>query len=325
MTVVGPATVGGGAFDVLTLGEAMVSLRSPGPFALGRPLTPRLAGAESNVAIGLARLGHTVGWVGRVGRDEWGRLLLRELRAEGVDTSRVVLDDVAPTGLMFLEQRTADVSRVDYRRAGSAGSRLAAADVEVALSPAPRALHLTGITPALSDGAREAATCAAEKASAAGALVSLDVNFRSRLWNRAEAREALAPLTRHTDLVIASDDELDLLGRGDEAAAVASLLEAGVGRVAVKRGAAGASIWTAEGRVDQLAFAVTAVDTVGAGDAFCAGLLSGILDGLDAAGSLRRAVTLGAFAVGTHGDWEGLPTRADLDQFLHHLPGTTVR
>jgi 2-dehydro-3-deoxygluconokinase len=314
-----------GRLDVLTLGEAMVSFRSTGPFALGVPLTPGLAGAESNVAIGLARLGHTVSWVGRVGRDEWGRLLLRELRAEGVDTSHAVLDDVAPTGLMFLEQRTADVSRVDYRRAGSAGSRIAPADVQAALDMSPRLLHLTGITPALSDAALDAVTLAAERASAAGALVSLDVNFRSRLWTREQARAALGPLVRHTDLVIASDDELDVLAGGDEAAAVARLFQAGVGRVAIKRGAAGASLWTAAGRVDQQAFAVTAVDTVGAGDAFCAGLLSGLLDGLDAAGSLQRAATLGAFAVGTHGDWEGLPTRADLDQFLHHPPGTTVR
>jgi 2-dehydro-3-deoxygluconokinase len=308
----------------MTLGEAMVSFRAAGPFALGQPLVPRLAGAESNVAIGLARLGHRVRWVGRVGADPFGELLLRELRAEGVDTSRAVRDD-APTGMMFLEQRTADLARVEYRRAGSAGSRLSRADVTAALDRIPTVVHVTGITPALSDSARDAALAAAESASAAGAFVSLDVNYRSRLWSREAARTALAELVPHARLVIASDDELNLVSKGEEEDAVAALLDAGVAQVVVKRGARGASLWTADGRLDQAALAVETVDTVGAGDAFCAGFISGLLDGLDGRACLLRAATLGAFAVSTAGDWEGLPHRDGLDQLADHVPGSTVR
>jgi 2-dehydro-3-deoxygluconokinase len=311
--------------DVVTLGEAMASFRSTGSLALGSPVVPGLAGAESNVAIALARLGHAVQWVGRFGADRFGELALRELRAEGVGIDHVVTDPEAPTGLMFLEQRTADIAMVEYRRAGSAGSRLCPDDVAPALRPAPRAVHLSGVTPALSDSARAAFTSAIDLARDAGALVSLDVNHRARLWDRDEASAVLAPAARRTDLVVASEDELDLVAPGTEAEAVETLLGAGVTMVAVKRGPAGASLWTADGRADQPAFAVTSVDTVGAGDAFCAGFLSGWLNGLDGAECLERGALLGAWAVSTRGDWEGLPRRAELETLSRLAPGETVR
>ena len=311
--------------DVVTIGESMVAFRWPGPFGLGTSLVARLAGAESNVAIGLARLGHDVRWVGRVGADPFGDLVLRELRAEGVGTTNATRDPSAPTGLMFAESRTADVVRVEYRRAQSAGSRLAPSDVEAALEPLPRVLHLTGITPALSESAAAAVTRAAELASSAGVLVSLDVNFRALLWSRAEASAALRPLLRHIQLLIASEDELGLLADGEEDEAVSGLLASGLTRLAVKRGGAGATLWGPTGRCDVAARPVTAVDVVGAGDAFCAGLLSGLLDGLPDQAALARANALGAVAVSTHGDWEGLPRRHELDQLADTNVGSTHR
>lgn len=311
--------------DVVTIGESMVTFRWPGPFGLGTPLVARLAGAESNVAIGLVRLGHDVRWAGRVGQDAFGELVLRELQSEGVDTGAATMDPSAPTGLMFAESRTADVVRVQYRRADSAGSRLDTDDVEAALDPLARVLHLTGITPALSETAAAAVTRAAEIASAAGVLVSLDVNYRSLLWSPAEASAALRPLVRHTQLLIASEDELCLLADGEEQDAVAALLGSGVTRLAVKRGGAGATLWGPDGRSDVPALPVTAVDVVGAGDAFCAGLLSGLLDGLPDHAALSRGNALGAVAVSTHGDWEGLPRRHELDQLAGASAGSTHR
>ncbi|WP_024286619.1 sugar kinase [Cellulomonas sp. KRMCY2] len=313
------------ATEVLTFGETMVSFRGAGPLSLGGTLTTRLAGAESNVAIGLARLGHAVSWAGRVGADPFGEMILRQLRAEGVDTSHAVIDPTRSTGLMFVEQRTADLTRVEYRRSGSAGSALSAEQMLSALDRAPRMLHLTGITPALSASARECTRSMAASASAAGVLVTLDVNYRSRLWSRDEAREALRPLVAHAGIVIASDDELDLVAAGPEPEAVAALMARGVRYVAVKRGSRGATIHTGEGRVDLAALTVTAVDPIGAGDAFSAGLLSGFLDGLAPEACLRRAVTSGAFAVSTRGDWEGAPTRAELALLDDQTVGTTVR
>lgn len=328
MSAASPVTAG--PVDVLTFGETMVAFRCAGPLMQGSALTARLAGAEGNVSIGLARLGHRVRWVGRVGTDPLGDLVRSQLRAENVDVGHVVQDPDRPTGLMIVEARTADLARVEYRRRDSAASALSPDDLQGALDDGARCLHLTGITPALSGTARAATLHAARTARAAGVLVSLDVNHRSRLWSRSEASGALRELVRYADVVVASDDELPLLTTAaadehDEAVAVAALLDDGARLVAVKRGAAGASVFTAEGRHDRDALAVTAVDTMGAGDAFTAGLLSGLLDGLAPPQALGRAVTLGAFAVSTEGDWEGLPTRAELSLLDGLQPGSAVR
>ncbi|WUO60466.1 sugar kinase [Streptomyces sp. NBC_00280] len=306
----------------------MAALRANGALRLGGNLGLSVAGAESNVAIGLARLGHRVSWAGRVGADELGELVLRTLRAEGVDTGHAVTDDAdRPTGLLLTEPRLGTLTRVSYYRAGSAGSAVSPADVLPAMIPGTRILHLTGITPALGPSAAEAALTAARTARDAGITVCLDVNHRSRLWTTDRARTALRPLVDHTDLLIASEDELPLVLErpgADESEAVHSILAAGVGEVVVKRGARGATTFTVDGATDRAARQVDAVDLVGAGDAFVAGYLSGVLDGADIPARLHRAVTTAAFAVATRGDWEGLPTRDELG-LLDQPDGTTIR
>ncbi|MDH6578436.1 sugar kinase [Kitasatospora sp. MAP5-34] len=314
--------------DVVTVGETMAALRATGPVRLGAPMQLSVAGAEANVAIGLARLGHRAGWVGRVGDDEFGALVLRTLRAEQVDVGHARLDaDGRPTGLLAREDRIADLVSVSYYRAGSAGSALRAADVLPALGHGVRILHLTGITPALSAGAAEAVHAAAARAGELGITVCLDVNYRARLWSPAEARTVLLPLARTADVLVASADELHLVAEDPdlpEPDAVAALIAQGRSEVVITRGGEGASATTAHGTVSTLARKVPVIDVVGAGDAFVAGYLSGLLDGLDVAGRLHRAVTTGAFAVTTRGDWEGLPTRRDL-ALLDQPAGTTLR
>jgi 2-dehydro-3-deoxygluconokinase len=306
--------------DVVTIGETMAALRSASPLKLGGSLGLSIAGAESNVAIGLARLGHRVRWVGRTGADELGELVRRTLRAENVDLEYSAVDSAGrPTGLILFERRIGDLVRVAYYRAGSAGSALRADDVFPALSADVRILHVTGITPALSTSACDAVRCAAEWARANGTTVCLDVNYRSRLWSAEDARTALRPLAEMADIVIASPEELTLLADDPE-----TLLADGVREVVVKQGADGATAFTAEGHLSEPARPVVPIDPVGAGDAFTAGYLSAGLDGLGLGDRLRRAVTLGAFAVATSGDWEGLPTRAELD-LLDGPAGTTLR
>jgi 2-dehydro-3-deoxygluconokinase len=168
---------------------------------------------------------------------------------------------------------------------------------------------------------------AATAAREAGITVCLDVNHRSRLWTADSARTALRPLLARTDLLIASEDELPLVLEQpgvDELEAVRSVLAEGVGEVVVKRGASGATAFTADGATDCAARQVDAVDLVGAGDAFVAGYLSGHLHGVDIPARLHRAVTTAAFAVATPGDWEGLPTRDELGLF-DQPDGTTFR
>ena len=292
-----------------------------------------VAGAESNVAVGVARLGHTVRWAGVVGEDPHGQFILRQLRSEGIALHHRE-DAERSTGVMFLERRTADVGRAYYNRSVSAASTQNIRAVPAARRGGARVVHLTGITAALSPEARRAVEYAAERAAGDGSLVSLDVNYRAKLWSREEARAALAPIVRHASIVVASDDELDLVAPGTDVAAGSAeaevlmakrLLEHGVREVVVKRGAAGAGVHTAGGRWEVPAVPVTSIDTVGAGDAFTAGYLSALLDGDDVAGRLRRGALTGAFAVSTAGDWEGLPRTAELELLANHAAGSTQR
>ncbi|WP_244257268.1 sugar kinase [Kitasatospora cineracea] len=305
----------------------MAALRAGRPLHLGGSLDLTVAGAEANVAIALARLGHRTRWAGLVGADEFGRLVLRTLRAEGVDLAHATTDPDAPTGLVVFEPRTADLTRVLYYRAHSAGSRLTERHAAAALADGARAVHLTGVTAALGPGPLAAVRYAAEQAGRTGAALCLDVNFRARLWSARDAAEALRPLAARATVLVASDDELHLAApeaADTEAARVEALLEAGVREVVVKRGAEGAEVFTEDGSTARAAVRVTVRDTVGAGDAFTAGYLSGRLDGLPVDGRLERAVTLGGFAVAAAGDWEGLPTRAELG-LLSAAPGTALR
>lgn len=312
--------------QVLTFGETMGSIRAAGLLRHGGPMSMSLGGAETNVAIGLARLGHSVRWAGRLGADEVGRFALRTLQAEGVLTDAVVHDPSLPTGIMLLEKRIADVSRAAYYRAGSAGSALRVEDLSAALNAGPKVLHFTGITPALSDSAAEATLWAAETARERGITVSFDVNYRAKLWDRESASTVLTVLAGLADIVIASEDEIGLVGGSDAAAEselVGELQARGTADVVIKRGSDGATAYSSDGTHHRDALTVPVVDTVGAGDAFTAGYLSALLEGKSTDERLLRGVTLGAFAVAATGDWENLPHRDELD--LIKAGGSTIR
>ncbi|MGY4772307.1 sugar kinase [Kribbella sp. CWNU-51] len=310
--------------DLLTLGETMVSVRTARPMRLGGDAQLSIAGSETNVAIGLSRLGHQATWIGAVGNDEPGRLIQRTLRAEGVDTSYLRFSDDSFTGFIAFDQPSHDITRVSYHRRGSAGSTLTADEAIAAIDATqPRLLHVTGITPALSDTTRAATLAAVRTASAAGVQVSLDVNYRARLWSRSDAATAIRELLPHVHTVFASDDELDLLT--DAPDAVADLLaHTSVDHVIVTAGGKGAWAHSSDGTIHRPALPVTVVDSIGAGDAFVSGYLSATLDNLSPETRLDRATTSGAFCVTALGDWESLPTRDDL-HLLSHTHGTALR
>ena len=313
---------------LVPLGESMAVLSSPrpGPLRHAPHLDLSIGGAESNVAIGVRRLGHPAAWIGRVGADEFGALVLERLRAEQVDVSGALVDRDAPTGLLIKEQRTPDVTRVQYYRTGSAGSRLRPADVDAAAGVIAGAdvLHITGITPLLSPSAAEAVARAVKIAVAAGVPVSLDVNHRSALGGAEELRERLAPLLPHLSHLFGSEEELLLLANAtDEPSAVSQL---GGPELVIKRGARGASVHPADGRptLHHPAVPVRALDPVGAGDAFVAGYLTALLEDAPVEDRLHLACLTGAFAVTVPSDWSGQPTRAELN-LLNAEAGTTLR
>jgi 2-dehydro-3-deoxygluconokinase len=318
--------------EVVTLGECLISLvaSTRGPMAEAATFERTVTGAEANVAVGLARLGRSVAYVGRVGDDAFGTVVLRRLRAEGVDISRLATEPGAPTGVMFRELRELVPMEVIYHRAGSAASHLGVADVDGAagLLRGARWVHLTGITPALSASAADAVRHAVDLAREGGATISLDLNIRRRLWSEVQAVPVLRDLARSCHVVLGGLDEIAVVGglaatlqaggHVDPGRAAASLLGDSTDRVVVKLGAAGALELRSDGSSIQSAgFAVPhVVDPVGAGDAFTAGYIALTLEGAAAPLALRAANACGAAVVASVGDLAGLLTRTELATLL---------
>ena len=302
---------------VVTVGETMALLRTRdiGSLRHVSEMVLGIGGAESNVAIGLRRLGVDVGWLGRVGDDALGERVTREIRAEGVDVVAIV-DAAAPTGLMLKERPSPSSTAVFYYRAGSAGSRLRPEDVPAGWIESAELLHVSGITALLSDSARECLLDSVNRARAAGVLVSFDVNYRSTLAPPDVAGPLLRTIAESADLVFGGADELRLLfPEADDTEAADRLVRGGCREVVVKHGADGAAVHSSGAVVEGPGFSVDVVDTVGAGDAFVAGYLSALLEKLDVAERLHRANACGAMLCMTPGDWESTPTLSDVERF----------
>ncbi|MFC9331020.1 sugar kinase [Kitasatospora sp. NPDC057015] len=300
--------------EVITFGEAMAVLHGPPavPLAEVTRFTRTVAGAEANVAVGLARLGHAAAWFGRVGDDAFGQVVLRTLRGEGVDVSRAKVDADAPTGLLVRDCHDSRRISVAYYRSGSAGSRLSPDDVDAQWLGGAKLLHVTGITPALSSSALAATEHVLAAARAARVPVSFDPNIRLRLAPPERWRELLLPLARAAELVLTGQDEAELLSGRRGRAALLWFLEQGAGLVVAKRGVQGAVATDGTQWWETPPWPVTAVDPVGAGDAFDAGFLSHRLRGHSVPDSLALAARVAALVVAAPGDLAGLPFAADL-------------
>jgi 2-dehydro-3-deoxygluconokinase len=300
---------------VLTFGETMALMRADqvGPLAHASTMSLGIGGSESNVAIGLQRLGVQAVWCGRVGADGLGQLVEREIRAEGVDV-RIALDPSAPTGLMIKERRTPATQRVSYYRTGSAGSRIAPGDVDEHLITRAGLLHVSGITPALSPQAEATLRYAIDAASAAGVPVSFDLNYRGNLWSREGAGSVYRDIIPLADIVFAGDDEAAIaVGAGAPEELARRIAALGPGQAVIKLGADGA-LAIIDGQLFRRgAVAVDVVDTVGAGDAFVAGYLAEFIGGRGPEDRLQTAAATGAFACLVPGDWEGFPRRGELN------------
>lgn len=306
------------AFDVATFGEAMLLLVAdrPGPIEQAECFYKRTAGAETNVAIGLARLGLKVGWASRLGADSMGRYLLAEMQREGIDCSRVECDSRSRTGFQF-KGRVTDGSDppVEYHRKGSAASRMGPRDVDEAWLRSARHLHATGVFPAISETSRAAAGKTFEVMRAAGRTISFDTNLRPSLWDTPESmRHWINHFAVQADWVLPGLEEGRFLTGEQTPEAVAAWYRArGAKLVVVKLGPQGAYYDGEAGTGQVPAFPVEEViDTVGAGDGFAVGVISALLEGRSVPDAVRRGAWIGARAVQVLGDTEGLPTRAQL-------------
>lgn len=306
--------------DVVTYGEALALFVADeaGDFADVEKYTRRLAGAETNVAVGLARLGLKSGWVSRVGNDSFGRFIRKRLGQEGVDISRVATDMEYRTAIQ-LKAKAVDGNdpAIEYYRKGSAASRLSPKEFDETYFGRARHLHATGIFAALSPDTMAFAHHALDFMRFRGKSISFDPNLRPMLWPSQEQMiTKINELAMKADWVLPGLSEGQILTGLSQPREIAGFyLERGVRLVVVKLGADGAyyrSVDT-EGVVAGVPVSQV-VDTVGAGDGFAVGVISGILEGLSLTDAVMRGNHIGALAIQVIGDMEGLPTRAQLDR-----------
>ncbi|EPA9113244.1 MAG: sugar kinase [Serratia liquefaciens] len=305
--------------DVVTLGEAMAMFvaTQTGDLAEVDNFTKRIAGAELNVAIGLARLGLNVGWVSRVGNDTFGRFTLQQLKKEGINAQQVTVDANYPTGFQ-IKSKTSDGTdpSVEYFRKGSAASHLSVDDFNRDYFRSARHLHLSGVAAALSGQSLALCNHAAREMRAMGKTISFDPNLRPVLWSSQQVMiEQLNKLAFAADWVLPGLKEGQILTGLSTPEGIADFyLERGVQAVIIKTGPDGAWFKTATG--DQAAVAAikvsNVVDTVGAGDGFAVGTISALLEGKTLKQAVQRGNKIGSLAIQAIGDSEGLPTRAAL-------------
>ncbi len=295
--------------EAICLGETMAML-APAlaePLQTASSLVVRAAGAESNVAMYLASLGHRVAWASRLGDDPLGRRVLQEVARTGVDVSLVEMAPDAPTGVMFKDPGAGE-RRVYYYRRGSAASAMGADLAGAVLAAPPRLAHLSGVTPALSEQCSTLVGALLDGLNAVGTTTSFDVNYRPALWPSEEAGPALLALARKADIVFTGLDEAQQLWGVAGAAELRRLLGR-PGTVVVKNGAEGATSFVGENQVHVPVPRAEVRDAVGAGDAFAAGWLSGWLRSLPESKRLRLGHLVAGCALSGTADYVPLPGR----------------
>ena len=312
--------------DVVTFGESMVVFNADanGPLRYVHNFAKSLGGAESNVATAIAKLNHSAGWFSKVSDDEFGRFVIDSVRAEGVDTSRVIVDKERSTGLLFKEHYQRSNPNVYYYRKNSAASTISVEDIDEEYIKQAKILHLTGITPALSKSCREAVYKAIEIAKKNGVLVSFDPNIRLKLWSIEEAKDVLIDIANKADIVMPGLDEAELLlGLTDKDEVCDYFLSKEAKMVVVKLGADGCYIKNKKEAVEVSGYNVSDLiqDTAGAGDGFAAGFLSGYLENLPLKEIGEYANGVGAMATLVKGDMEGYPYYDQLMEFIGKKQG----
>ncbi|WP_322801018.1 sugar kinase [Thermoflexus sp.] len=269
--------------DVVTIGETLLRLTAPPGFGLEQTEILRLevAGAESNVAIGLSRLGISSGWISRLVNNPLGRRIVNKIREHGVDVSRVIWTSEGRVGLYYLELgQPPRPYQVIYDRAGSAFSQIDPEEVDWDYVHQARLIHLTGITPGLGSNCYRLICRAIREAQSAGLKISFDVNYRSKLWSPEDARQAIQPFLPAIDVLFCTLQEArQVLGwSGDPETMLREAAQRYPGMTIVLTLEEGGALLWYEGEIyKQPGYPLEPLDRVGAGDAMVAGFLTGFL------------------------------------------------
>ena len=278
-----------------------------------------VAGAEFNVAVGLARLNLPVTYLTRLGEDPFGQKIVRTLQRNGIGSEFVSFSKERSTGFMLKSKVSTGDPKIFYFRKGSAASTLSKEDVDRMDFSGYGFVHLTGIFPALSESTKEASFYLIKKAREHGLTVSFDPNLRPQLWPDTETMvQTLNEFAALSDYVLPGEAEGELLcGDRDPRKIGQFYLERGAKAVVTKMGSRGAYLMTEQDQELVPGFSIEkVVDTVGAGDGFAAGILSALMEGKNLYEAVRRANAVGAIQVTSIGDNDGLPSRTQLAGFM---------
>lgn len=278
-----------------------------------------VAGAEFNVAVGAARLGHRVTYMTKLGRDPFGERIIHVLDDNKIGNEFVAWSDEKKTGFMLKSRVSEGDPAIFYFRAGSAASTLSVEDVEKINFSEYTHIHVTGILPALSESTRAAVSLMMDKAREAGLFISFDPNLRPQLWPSQDVMvETLNKLAAKADIVLPGTAEGKILMGSDDPEKInAFYLNNGAKAVITKCGGDGAFVSTKDESFMVKGYKVEkVVDTVGAGDGFAAGVITGLMEDLSLRDAVQRGNAIGAIQVMSRGDNEGLPYPDQLKKFM---------
>lgn len=306
---------------LILAGEPMGLLiaQSEGPLDSVSGYSLAVAGAEFNVAVGVARLKHQVTYMTKLGNDPFGKRIIRVLNENKIDNEFVSFSDTHKTGFMLKGRVSKGDPDIFYFRSGSAASTLSNDDVDKIDISEYGYIHLTGILPALSKDSREAVYALFKKARSAGLMISFDPNLRPQLWSSKEVMcSTINDMASMADIVLPGTAEGKILMGSDDPQAINDFyLHNGAKIVVTKCGADGAFI--SDGKDNYMVKGYKAkkvVDTVGAGDGFAVGVITGLMEGMSVREAVKRGNAIGAIQVMSRGDNEGLPTMPELTKFM---------
>jgi len=295
--------------DIYTLGEPLIVFLADDQddVRTAKKYSISVAGAEANVAVAATRLGLDVVFQTRVGVDQLGDVVLTQLTNEGVAVAHVTRND-AFTGALVRNRGISSPTNVTYLRKGSAASTMVPSDIDEATLASSKWLHVTGITAAISESAKSTLLKAIEIAKSNQVKISLDLNIRKKLWSDENARDTLTKIANEIDLIIGGVKEFELVfGSVDPELNLQSAMSKGVTLAIMTNGEGEMRICDHGNRFNFTPFFRTTMDPVGSGDAFAAGLLSGLIANLPLLDAIKQGSECGALTASQLGDWPGLP------------------
>jgi 2-dehydro-3-deoxygluconokinase len=305
--------------EIVSLGEPMLEFNAKTTGHLKDVSTFKRGwgGDTSNFAVAVARLGRSVGYMCRVGNDEFGKCFLELWRMEGVDTSRVIVEENGFTGIYFISIREEGEHDFTYYRANSPASHFSIDDLDPKYIEGAKLFHTSGISQAISESSRETVFKAMEIAKRSEVLVTYDPNLRLKLWPINTARATILHTFELADVVFPSiEDVRTLLGPVSPEAAASQILKRGPKIVVIKLGAKGCLVMTQDQMVRIPGFQVTPVDTTGAGDAFDGAFAVGLLEEWTIEETAEFANAVGALTTLRKGAVAPLPRREQVDDFI---------